>query len=80
MKWKQGLMITPVLDEEDFSSIESDECAETWEKCFDSQDRIDYFRRHGYSAQSLVDLFQAIRNGSWYHAANMLNCPSDLLY
>ena len=69
----------PVLDEDDFSRREDEECDQTWSKCFDASDRIDYLRRHSYTAGSLTDLLQAIRVGSWYHAANMLHCPSDLL-
>jgi hypothetical protein len=70
----------PVLDEESFSETEYEDCAQTWKNCFDVPERLAYFRMHGYCATSLSDLLQAIRGGSWYHAANMLNCPSDLLY
>jgi hypothetical protein len=69
----------PIVDESLFSEYENEDCAETWEKCYDASDRLQYFRRHGYNASSLADLFAAIRGGSWYHAANMLDCPSDLL-
>lgn len=70
----------PILDESDYSNREHEECATVWEKCFNASERADYLRRHSYTATSLSDVFQAIRAGSWYHAANMLHCPSDLLY
>lgn len=69
----------PVVDDSLYSEYETDECAETWAKCYDSAERLAYFRRHSYTAQSMLDLFKAIRGGDWYSAANMLHCPSDLL-
>lgn len=68
-----------VLDDQDFSELEDEECCQIWE-AFSPNDRLEYFRHHGYSASSIQDLFQAIRSGNWYDAANLLNCPSDLLY
>jgi hypothetical protein len=70
----------PVLDEEDFSNRESEECERVWRDCFDAGERVNYLRRHSYTTSSFADLLQAVRAGSWYHAANMLHCPSDLLY
>jgi hypothetical protein len=69
----------PILDEDDFSRREDEQCEQVWRDCFSASERADYLRRHGYTADSLSDLLQAIRAGSWYHAANMLHCPSDLL-
>jgi hypothetical protein len=69
----------PVVDESLYSEYEHEECASTWEKCFDAADRLAYFRRHSYSATSMLELFKAIRSGDWCAAGNMLNCPSDLL-
>ena len=69
----------PVLDEDDFSRREDEECGKIWSNCFDASERVDYLRHHSYTAQSLADLFQAVKAGSWYHAANMLHSPSDLL-
>jgi hypothetical protein len=70
----------PVLDEDDFSRREDEQCEQTWRECFSASERVDYLRRHSYTATSFADLLQAIRAGSWYHAANMLHSPSDLLY
>jgi len=69
----------PVLDEEDFSRREDEECEQIWRECYSASERLDYLRRHSYTAASLGDVLQAVRAGSWYHAANMLHCPSDLL-
>ena len=69
----------PVVSDELYSEYENEECAQTWETCYDASERLQYFRRHSYHAQSITNLLQAIRGGSWYHAANMLDCPSDLL-
>jgi len=69
----------PIVDESLLSEYESEECASTWEKCFDAADRLAYFRRHSYTATSVGDLWKAIRGGDWYAAANMLHCPSDIL-
>ena len=70
----------PILDESDFSELEDEECNEVWANCYSASERLDYFRRHGFHATSISDLLKAIRGGEWYYAANMLNCPSDLLY
>ena len=69
----------PVLNEEDFSRREDEECEQVWRECYSASERVDYLRHHSYTAQSLADILQAVRAGSWYHAANMLHCPSDLL-
>jgi hypothetical protein len=68
----------PILDETDFSQVEDEDCVSMWE-CFDTDDRIRYFRKHRYTATSIASLLRAVR-GSWYDAANMLHCPSDILY
>lgn len=74
----------PVYDESDFSAVENEECEQVWSDCYDAKERADYLRKHigriyplsGYSNYSM--LRQAVK-GSWYHAANLLPCPSDLL-
>lgn len=70
----------PLLDEEDVSRREDEECEQVWRECFNPSERVRYFRRHSYTATNFSDLLQAIRGGSWGHAANMLHSPSDLLY
>lgn len=68
-----------ILDESLFSRIEDDDCAETWANCYSPRERIAYFRTHGHTVQSIGALLRAVR-GDWCAAANMLHCPSDLLY
>jgi hypothetical protein len=67
------------LDEGDWGRREDEECERVWRDCYSASERVDYLRKHSYTAGSLADLLQAIRAGSWYHAANMLHCPSDLI-
>ena len=69
----------PVIDEELYSRLEDEDCSETWERCYRPCERIKYFRAHSYTTQSFGALLRAMR-GDWYEAANMLHCPSDLLY
>lgn len=68
-----------IVDESLWSEYESEDCAQTWEHCYNTSERLDYFRHHSYTAGSITDLLKAIRGGDWYSAANMLHCPSDLL-
>ncbi len=72
-----------VIDEEKLSEYENDECTETWEN-YSTQDRIDHFRRHSFSTyemngESKYSMLRQAIKGSWYHAANLLNCPSELI-
>jgi len=69
----------PVLDESDWSRREYEECEQVWRECYDPSERIKYLRTHSYTARSLTDILQAVRSGSWYHASNMLHCPTDLV-
>ena len=69
----------PVIDEELFSQLEDEECAETWERCYRPKERIEYFRSHGHTVTSLGALLRAVR-GDWGEAASILHCPSDLIY
>ena len=67
----------PVLDEDDWGVREDEECRQTWEECFDWRERAEYLRSHSYTG-GFADLAAAVR-GSWYHAANVLHCPSEIL-
>lgn len=68
----------PVIDEDLFSQVEDEECNTVWSECFNRVDRIDYLRRHSYTAQCWRDVRAAI-TGDWYAAANILHSPSDIL-
>jgi hypothetical protein len=67
----------PCIDEDLYGQIEDEDCAETWESCYDPSERIRYFRDHSFTG-GFRDLIAAVR-GSWCHAANLLHCPSDIL-
>lgn len=69
----------PVLDEDDFSMLENEECAKTW-KYMGVAGRIEYMRGHSHTCGCIRDMLEAIRGGSWDAAAGMLHCPSDLIY
>ena len=74
---ESGLADCPIVDEELFSRLEDEDCAATWENCYDTSERVAYLRRHSYTAESFGQLYRAIK-GSWHEAANILHCPSDL--
>ena len=70
----------PVLDEDLFSRYEDEECEQTWQNCFNEQERADYLRKH-VSAKYLKGYreLRAAVKGDWGYAAQLLPCPSDLL-
>lgn len=78
-KQMERLESYPVLDEELWSNLEDEDCNQTWSNCFNTKERLDYFRHHSFTSNGITALLRAIR-GDWYEAANMLHCPSDLLY
>lgn len=74
----------PIIDESLFSEYEDEECRETWQNCYDAQERAEYLRRHigkvyPMSGETAYTMLRAAVKGSWYHAANLLPCPSDLI-
>lgn len=75
----------PVLDEELYSQIEDDDCAETWANCYDPHERLKYLRDHmgrisRRAGSNIFRLARAAVKGDWSAAANLLPCPSDILY
>lgn len=68
----------PVIDEDLWSRYEDEDCRQIWENCYDTRERIEYFRRHSFTSNGIAALLRAMR-GDWYEAANMLHCPSDLI-
>lgn len=74
----------PVIDDELFSSIEDEDCRETWQNCYDAKERAQYLRAHVRSVypdrcKSAYSRLRAAVKGDWYAAANLLPCPSDLI-
>jgi hypothetical protein len=66
-----------VLDESDWSEREDEACRQVWEECLNQGERVHYLRSHSYTG-GFSDLLKAVR-GSWYHAANILNSPNDII-
>lgn len=72
----------PILDEELWSDLENEDCNSVWTECYDRRERAAYLRKHvpdKWLAGKFRDLSSAVR-GCWHSAANLLPCPSDLLY
>ena len=69
----------PVLDDEVHSQIECDDCEATW-SCFSESDRAEYLRKHVHDLTGKFRSLLAAVKGSWSDAAELLPCPSDLLY
>lgn len=66
----------PVLDESDFSELETEEANEVWESCFKPKDRIKYIREHKsqFEFRGLADLIGCVR-GKYFagYASELLN-------
>ena len=74
----------PIVDEDDHSKVEWEECAETWENCYSPRERFEYMCDH-VGRRSLLEFggFRSIRAavaGDWHEAANLLPSPSCLIY
>jgi len=69
----------PILDDDLFSQIESEDCSQTWRECYTPKERLAYLKEHG---DNRVGVFHALRKacrGSWSHASDLLPCPEELL-
>ena len=75
---RQNLDDYPVLDEEDHSRREWEECERVWGDCYRERDRIEYLRKRRCTT-GFRELRAAV-NGDWHAAANLLPCPSDLIH
>ena len=67
----------PVLDEEDYSQREWDECERVWSDCYSASERVRYLRKNRCDT-GFRELRAAV-NGDWGAACNLLPCPSDLI-
>lgn len=68
----------PILDEDDLSSREWEECERVWADCYTARERVRYLR----NARCTED-FRTLRaavGGDWGSAANLLPSPSDLIH
>lgn len=66
----------PVLDDEDFSSLEQENAEQVWRDCYSPKERIAYIRRHSsqFEPQSFADLLACVR-GKYFlgYASELLN-------
>lgn len=53
----------PILDEDDFSELETEEAERVWKDCFNVRERIAYIRGHQsqFEPQSFADLLGCVR-------------------
>lgn len=66
----------PVLDEEDFSSLEQENAEKLWCDCYSAKERVAYIRRHPshFEPHSFADLLACVR-GKYF-----IGYASDLLH
>jgi hypothetical protein len=68
----------PILDEDDWSTREWEECERVWSDCYTDRERVRYLRERG-----CVQGFSALRaavSGDWSAACRLLPCPTDLIH
>ena len=64
----------PVLDEDHYSELESEEAQEVWENCYNEQERIEYIRknRDQFEFYNFADLLGCVRGKYFLGYANEL--------
>lgn len=67
----------PILDEDDHSQREWDECERVWSDCYSDRERVRYLRDRRCTT-GFRDLRAAV-GGDWSSACRLLPCPSDLI-
>lgn len=75
---KASLEDYPILDEEDHSRREWEECERVWSDCYNASERARYLRRQRCTADFRT--LRAAVNGDWWAAAQLLPCPSEIIY
>ncbi len=68
----------PILDEDDYSQREYDECERVWSDCFNEGERIRYLRKR-HCTSGFRELRAAVQ-GDWSAACSLLPCPNELIY
>lgn len=76
---REAIARSPILDDEDYSILEDERCAELWSNCYRPRERVEYIRSHSHSRAPGFRCLMAAVRGSWHDAANILHCPSDVL-
>lgn len=79
-----ALVDYPVIDEQLWSQYEDEDCAQTWENCYDVRERAKYLREHvnkvyPIPGETPYTMLRKAIKGDWGYAANLLPCPSDLI-
>ena len=75
---RQNLDDYPVLDEEDHSRREWDECERVWSDCYSTSERVKYLRKNRCTT-GFRELRAAV-NGDWSAACSLLPCPQEIIY
>jgi len=68
----------PLLDDEDHSEREYDECERVWSDCFNEGERIRYLRKR-HCTSGFRELRAAVQ-GDWSAACRLLPYATDLIY
>lgn len=73
-KTREDLEDYPVLDDEDFSELETEEANETWKECYQPAERIAYIRKHRsqFEFRSFRDMLECVRGLYFCGYANEL--------
>jgi len=70
----------PLLDDEDHSQREWEECERVWSDCYRDRDRIKYLREHAHCPAETFGQLRAAVTGDWGEASRLLNSPTDIIY
>ena len=66
----------PVVNEEHWSDLETEEAHEVWTRCFNDRERLEYIREHNlqFDFRDYADLIGCVR-GKWFagHASELLS-------
>ena len=66
----------PILNESHLSELEIEEANETWQNCYDNQERVEYIREHRsqFEFHDFEDMLSCVR-GNYFsgYASEMLN-------
>ena len=68
----------PLLDEEDYSQREWDECERVWSDAYNESERVRYLRKNRCTT-GFRQLRAAVA-GDWSEACRLLPSPTDLIY
>jgi hypothetical protein len=70
----------PILDEEDYSNREYEECERVWSDVYNTGERLRYLRNHAHIPAETFGQLRAAVTGDWSEASRLLNSPTDIIY